>query len=222
MLTSNADVFRARQAVRDLKEAARLHRDAIASLGATGAETKALESLVDGSCKLPSQDPHRLYSNILLSAALPEADFDAFIAATALLLANRIQGGAGEDDLYWNWEAFADHYCLAAPPVRAAVLNGFRFLHDFGFIRLKSRPSVHACLTRLQQDVVAGLKAAGNEPFASIISDDVPADVAGRLWDAQNGKELSLEIGAGFRYLYERPQSMAPHHPVTCPLIPWV
>ncbi|PWK55537.1 hypothetical protein C8D95_107203, partial [Silicimonas algicola] len=38
----------------------------------------------------------------------------AFIAATAILLTDRISEGGGTDDLYWNWEAFRDQGSLAA------------------------------------------------------------------------------------------------------------
>ncbi|AZQ66956.1 hypothetical protein EF888_07290 [Silicimonas algicola] len=114
MSTSIAEVFRTRQALRDLDEATRIHRDAVLRLGTTGAEREDIAAIVEDGGRILLPDRQRAYHQLLLSAALPEDDFPAFIAATAILLTDRISEGGGTDDLYWNWEAFRDQGSLAA------------------------------------------------------------------------------------------------------------
>ena len=52
MFTSPADVFRTRQALRDLAEAVRSNSVALARLGTTENERKAIESIVDAGGRI--------------------------------------------------------------------------------------------------------------------------------------------------------------------------
>ncbi len=221
MSTSIAEVFRTRQALRDLDEATRIHRDAVLRLGTTGAEREDIAAIVEDGGRILLPDRQRAYHQLLLSAALPEDDFPAFIAATAILLTDRISEGGGTDDLYWNWEAFGDHYRLADPPVRAALMNGFRLCSDKGRVTLGDEPSQDDCLTRSDEDVLSIVSGAGLRALAHAIDEVVPPHEAGALWQDMAKLPLSWQAVAGFRHLYERGGSMAPPDPQSAPLIPW-
>lgn len=219
MFTSSAEVFRTRQAVRDLVEAVGLHRDAVQCLGVTGAERTVLLGIAaNGRIDI---DEHRdAYSSILLAAAMPDEDFGAFIGATAILLADRLQQGHSTDDLYWNWGTFQDHYRLANPPERAALMNGYRLAADAGLVKLGDPPRAEDCLTRSVGDVVATLQSVGQYEIGDAVRSDATPLVAGMLWQARQDRMTWQEL-AGFRYLYERPISMAPREPESALLIPW-
>ena len=220
MFTSSADVFRTRQAVHDLREVVHLNRNAVKRIGASGADSAMIEAIVQNGARIP-ENKSRAYSSILLAAAMPDEDFNGFIASTAILLADRLQNGGGEDDLFWNYEAFRDHYGLADAPVRAAIMNGFRVAHQSGRCMLPAEPDNYMCQTRRRQDVLHLLRAEGFEVLEKAIESDVGADIAGDLWTEVMDRELSLPELAGYRYLYERPRSMAPADPGRAILIPW-
>ena len=220
MFTSSADVFRTRQAVRDLLEVVHLHRNAMARIGATNAETAMLETIVQNGGLIP-EEKQQSYSSLLLAAALPDEDFNGFIAATALLLADRLQAVGRDDDLHWNFEAFHDHYLLADAPVRAAVMNGFRLVHETGKTTLARDPDTTTCLTRQKQDVLVILASEELFWLEDAAKSELDADAAGRLWLTEAKPTLAFPLCVGFRYLYERPTSLALTQPEDAPLIPW-
>ncbi len=203
-----------------LLEVVHTHRSALSRLGDTGADRAEIVSIAEAGCTIPDSGT-RAYSAILHAAAMPDDDFSCFIAATAILLADRLQGGAGDDDLYWNYDAFKDHYKLADAPVRAALMNGFRQGQKQGCVRLPEAPPPEACLTRQRPDVLQLLAAEGNEILVETIQSDSSAATAGALWTAAAKRPLSLPAKAGFRYLYERSVSLAPDQPQDAALIPW-
>ena len=221
MFTSSADVFRRRQAASDLISVVRAHRNAVSRLGATRAERAAISDIVDAGCVLTGPEQDRLASQLLLAAALPDDDFTAFIASTAILIINRLSAGRGEDDLFWNWDAFQDHYRLAEAPVRAALMNGYRVMDGIGLVSLDGGPSKEDCLTRRLPEVLAALRLADPFSLASAISADVSGAEAGRLWRSASAQAQSPATIAAFRFLYERPHSIQPESPANAPLIPW-
>ena len=220
MFTSSADVFRTRQAVRDLLEVVHTHRDAVHRLGVTGTERTEIVSITRAGGLIADAET-RVYSSILLAAALPDEDFNSFIAATAILLADRLQGGAGLDDLYWNYDAFRDHYRLADAPVRAALMNGFRTALQHGRLNLPDVPEPEVCLTRLESDVLQLLRAERRNDLADLVVSGADAESAGHAWREIGMDKLSLAELAGYRFLYERPASMAPEDPENARLITW-
>ncbi len=220
MFTSTAEVFRTRQSVQDLLEVVRLHRDAVYRLGMTPADRSEIEAIVSNSCVIPDDHP-RAYTAILKAAAMPDEDFNAFVAATAILLADRLQFGGGEDNLYWNFDAFRDHYRLSDPPVRAALMNGFRTAHRAGRVHLRNEPDPLTCLTRSKFDVMHMLDATQPNPLLEAIAMDATAKVAGQLWRHASERESTWSNRVGFRYLYERSATMSPDQPATTKLIPW-
>lgn len=220
MFTSSADVFRTRQAVRDLLEVVHLHRAAMPRTGVSNAEAVMIETIVQNGGVIPTEKAES-YVALQLTAAMPDDDFNGFIAATAILLADRIQAGSGDDDLYWNFEAFYDHYQLADAPVRAAVMNGFRQVQRIGKCQLPREPLTQNCLTRQQEDVLAILSAEGPHWLEDAVRSDLGAEAAGRLWVKEMRLALTFPVRVGFRYLYERPVSLAPAEPDSALLIPW-
>ena len=220
MFTSSADVFRTRQALGDLAEALRSHSAAVVRLGTTDHERSAIHRIVATGCRIDGgQD--RVYTQLLLSAAMPDEDFLGFAVATAILLMDRLQEGVGGDDLFWNWDAFRDHYRLAEPPFRAALMNGFRIAEASGRVSLESSPEGSDCLTRPSSEVVSLLRSTGQPQLAKAIEDNVSAKEAGRIWSETAKDALTWKVCAGFRYLYERPASMTPPDAENTALIPW-
>jgi hypothetical protein len=222
MFTSSAEVFRTRQAVRDLIEVVRTHRAAMDRLAKSGVgfSVSAQGAFETG---VLTRDQSLLCSDFLLAAATPDDDFNAFIASTALLISDRLQNGVCEDDLFWNWHAFHDHYKLADPPIRAALMNGFRAMHILGHVNLDGPPGDVDCLTIDRDAILPVLRANGLDYLRIAIEQDVPDHIAGRLWNQSisSGKPQIWPVKAGFRYLYERPVSLAPDTPETAALIPW-
>ena len=221
MFTSIADVFRTRQTLWDLSQAIRINKDAVLSLGTTGAEKEAITRIVDANCKIDPKGDDRAYSQLLLSAAMPEEDYPAFITATLILLTDRLRSGGGSDDLYWNWEAFQDHFRLADPPVRAALMNGFRLAVTLEKINLGPDLKASDCLTRTREDVLSMLEGEGTEGLVEAIQNEAPRHEAGALWARSATESMTWQSLSGFRYLYERPASMAPEHPEAAPMIGW-
>jgi hypothetical protein len=53
------------------------------------------------------------------------------------------------------------------------------------------------------------------------IREETNSELAGRLWKQAPKSGMDWTARAGFRLLYERPESMSPEMPETAPLIPW-
>lgn len=111
----------------------------------------------DNSCRLDGDTFGRLRSTVTLASALPDDDFDAFVCATAILIADEIQGGEGMNSLYWHWDAYHDHYRMAEPHVRATLIGGFDALASSGRLALEPMPRPDDLIGRPQDEVVGGL-----------------------------------------------------------------
>lgn len=222
MFTSTAGVFRKRQAVSDLTSF-------ISSAGRTAfgrlSSVEDSDDLLD--CILIIQDGRfseatdaAVVGEVLLASALPDEDFPAFTCATALLLLNLLQSGTGGDDLRWNWDAFAEHYRLADPGIRAVLMNAFRIGAETGALRLSAMPEPQDCMTYSPEVLFSMLVRSGHEELASDLLREPNAREAGELWAASASKKLDRVALAGFRFLFERPTSMAPSNPAVVPPIP--
>jgi hypothetical protein len=208
-ITSSADVFRTKQAVADLShQAVMASPQILARIAKGGRETGPADLLRhvagDGIFVVPRDED--MLSAVLLAAALPDDDFPAFTTATVLLLLDRLRNGGGRDDLYWNWDAFGDHYRLAAPPLRAAIMCGFRALTISRGLYLSHPPLPSDCLT--EQDYRSPQRLSDTE--------------AGRLWQdrSMNREPLNSDERRFFRHLVEREAGMSPSQPETCPTVP--
>ncbi len=190
-------------------------------LGITGSDKDVISSITaDG--RIDAERHRETYSTIMVAAAMPDDDFGAFIGATTLLLADMLQGGGGDVDLYHNWDAFRGHYQLADPPVRAALMNGFRLAEQQRLVTLSAPPDPQECITFARGDVISTLQSVALHDLSKAVRDDISPEEAGALWQESAKAKPSWQLLAGFRYLYERPQSIVPPDPHEAPLIPWV
>jgi hypothetical protein len=223
MFTSAADIFRKRQVMADLNAFITISgRSALLRIspGDEGAR-RLLGILRTQGGRLVFPRDSRVYGEVLLAAALPDEDYPSFVCATALLLLDRIAGGDGGDNLYWNWETFSDQYRLADPPVRAALMNAFRLAAARGRVILPDCPRPADCLTTARDALLPGLRREGQVALLDAIEAEVSAVEAGALWSELARATHSPAMLAGFRYLFERPASLAPQRPARAPLIPW-
>lgn len=109
-------------------------------------------------CILSASDAAAIHADLLLIAALPDKGRASFLSATTLLLADRLQGGAGADDLFWNWDAFQHQYRKGPSPVRAALMHGFRWAHTTRRVNLDHVPEGRDLQTYDGDDLIRILK----------------------------------------------------------------
>lgn len=244
MVLHDPSCFRLRQATSDLRyvattlSAAPIRRIA-AGMGLRSNNSGDLQRRIEwyfrGQAPISSFPEDRpALAAVMMTSALPEEDFDAFLAATVLLLLERLRAGAGMDNRFWNWSLQSHHYRLAPTEVRAAIMCGFREAIRLGRINLGASPDAEDCLS-LSREAVLGLLgaavASGRKDdltpslLAAIRAEAAPVE-AGRLWSAGHGRADALPPGSrraalsGFRYLYERPVSMQVPAPYEAPSLP--
>lgn len=93
-------------------------------------------------------------NNTLWTAAVsPEAHYGAFLTATSILVRASLSNPEFARDLSWLWEDFSRDYRNAAPPVRAALMNGFERLRHSRLLPDDCKPSEKDLLTRELSDV---------------------------------------------------------------------
>lgn len=144
---------------------------------------RALFALVhEDRCRLVAGRTLALHETLLLAATLPDEDFEAFALATMILLADRLQGGAGPDDLYWHWDALAEHYLTAAPVERAAIVRGFHGLVEAGLLPAEAihlRPASGVDLARVRSDLRSIAETAKDDVLIAIAAADHGEGAAG-------------------------------------------
>ena len=109
-------------------------------------------------CKMSQADVQMLHAELMMVASMPDQNHPAFMTATIVLLADRLHYGAGEDDLFWNWDAFKDRFREAPSPVRAALMNGFRRADRLGLVTLDKLPKGQDLRTYDETDLARLLK----------------------------------------------------------------
>lgn len=142
--------FRALQAVSDLRAAARRQPRAVLRAIASRAPGSGRDPAADAAGlarvilrqggRFEAEADRPLIEAALIAASQPQADTAAFAGATALLLADRLQHGIGDDDLGSHWQAFATAYAGLAPADRAAILQGFLTGTRRGLVRMPGGP----------------------------------------------------------------------------------
>lgn len=209
------------QAIRDLRSvaegASRSTLGRIASVLPSSEDQRRLEEtlrglVLRGRCRIVTDAEIAIHPRLLLAATLPDDDVDAFATATAILLADRLQRGGGEDDLYWHWDAFRPHYRLLEAPVRAAIFQGYAHAHRAGLVTLDAQPGPADLVTRAPMDVRAILAGAGDgkptEVLRAALEPGGGAAPAARLWAGQGFALLrdpaSRPLLSAMRHLYER------------------
>ncbi|NNE89480.1 MAG: hypothetical protein HKN27_15535 [Silicimonas sp.] len=208
-----------RQVLGDLKSVVLSGQDAILRFSQR-AHVESYARLMSNGGRFRLPEDKDFYSDVLLAAAMPDDDFPAFTTATSILLIDLLQDGDGTDRLYWNWDAFDEQYRLADPHIRAAIMNAFRMGFEAGSVRPKIPPSSADCLTIGEDILKRRLRAAGLNDLLLAVDVDISAEDAGAFWEAEAPAKNPDQLAA-FRYLYERPRSLAPANPQMAPLIPW-
>ena len=221
MFISSANVFRIRQVVHDLVVAVGMHREALQRLGLSGSDRDSITRITTVG-KIDPEAHRDTVSNLLLAAAMPDEDFTSFVGATLVLLSDKLQGGDGEDDLTHNWSAFRQHYLLCDPPVRAALMNGFRLADNLGLVALKTPPQDGECSTFSRGDVVTTVQSVGLHELGAAIRNNSSASEAGAMWQHTSDDQKNWQLLMGYRHLFERAQSLQPPVPHEAALIPWV
>lgn len=203
--------FRPLQASHDLVHLARMAPRSVLLRIATGvppadmapAEAqRAVVALVhQDACRLTPDLTLPLHETLLLAASMPDDDFEAFVVATMILLADRLQGGAGPDDLFWHWDAFAEHYLTAAPAQRAALILGFHGLADAGLLpaaEIHLRPVSGIDVARVRANLRAIAEGAGDDVLRAIASADYgsgASDHLAALWEVVGPQGSVLRPG---------------------------
>ena len=241
MSTSEPGTFRLRQSLADLnRQKLQFPLATVRRIGAgiplrdAGVPDvqRRLEWYFSGKAPVAQLRRDRLVQGaVLMASALPEDDFDSFIAATVLLLVERLTVDGRTDNGFWNWKRMAPHYRLTSPDLRASIMCGFREARRIGRVILADGPGADECLTTPR---AAGLDALRRNrvefPLLSLVEwtvrEEADARLAGALWASQHRAVAGLPDGpraaalAGFRYLYERPLSMEPPSGASLPVIP--
>lgn len=166
--TEEHNSFHMMQVLSDLRSAAISGFSNLAeSIG--DASKPALRRVVfEHDCLLPDDVGKSLHGDLMMTASLPDKNHAAFITATVILVADRLQDGTGQDDLFWNWSAFQERYREAAAPVRAALMNGFRCAHDMQLARLENPPKGRDLRTYDEDDLVRLLKLIARNMSANL------------------------------------------------------
>jgi sugar/nucleoside kinase (ribokinase family) len=188
-------------------------------LSLTGNGTCILAPIVSWGTKFRHPGDFDVHTSILLAAALPDDDFPIFLFATALVLTDMRQADDPPDTLYWNWVAFHAQYALVCPALRAALMRAFKAAELAGRIDLGPAQEPAKCLKMTREAVLTLLDGSGERSLTSAILAGADATEVGWIWsliDKVSGPDL-----AAFRYLYERPEGLAPPEPATVTLIPW-
>lgn len=228
-----ADSFRERQAIADLIAVAR--RATVSTLSrmadnAPPAQREGMAALLAASIasggRISGPQEAIIRETALLTASLPDLDYDAFSAATALILADGLNGG-GEESLFWHWDAFQAHYALATRPVRAAILQGYLTGADNGRFRIDPPPPRAVATSEPEVHVTGDLRRLASDPAKTDVLRDMAAGVLAALgnedakaveefWSAHGHDVVRQDRGdatrvlRGIRHLYERDGLFAP------------
>jgi hypothetical protein len=179
--------YRTLQAICDLRSVARLSGDATRARIAAGTNgefaAEDLANLIEAEgCRIARPQTQRLHQALVLAAALPNDDFDAFQISTAILIADRLQRGLGQDDLFWHWDAFRDHYRIAPPHVRAALMNGYHRMEAEGLVSLEDPPEPADLVTESRAAVEAALAPERGESVRAIAAAVAGGEVGPDFW----------------------------------------
>ena len=164
--------FKIMQVLSDLQSAAATGFSGLAARISPKLKSNLRRVIFEQECKMTSADVKALHAELMMVASMPDQDHPSFMTATVILLADRLQYGAGEDDLYWNWDAFQDRYREAPSPVRAALMNGFRCAHAMRRVKLDTPPSGTDLRTYDEEDLVRLLRI-----IARSMTDEMRSDV---------------------------------------------
>ena len=161
------------QVVSDLHSAAATGFSELSAYLSPGLKGSLRRLIFDQECKMTPDDVSTLHAERMMVASMPDQSHPAFMAATIVLLSDRLQNGAGQDDLFWNWDAFQERYREAPSSIRAALMNGFRCAHRLKLVKLDHVPSGKDLRTYDESDLHRLLKI-----IARSMTDDMQHRVA--------------------------------------------
>ena len=155
--------FRALQAIVDLRAAAgRQPREAIREIAARippsdrnrGAGSQTLTRIIlHQGCRLETAEDRVLIDALQLTASQSDADLAAFSAATAILLADRLQHGLYTETMADFWECCHDAYTALPPHDRAAILQGYLTGTELGRVKAPDLERNENCLSQSRETV---------------------------------------------------------------------
>lgn len=197
--------FQTMQVLSDLRSVSATGFGELAERLKPGHRTLLRKIVFDQKCMLSMSDAETLHADLLLIAALPDKGLNSFLTATALLLADRLQGGAGADDLYWNWDAFQEHYRKGPSPIRAALMNGFRWAHNTRRVKLDKLPEGHDLqtydgndLSRILQLIARSMSSELRDLVAAVGPEDTREVHRKALENCLKGSCILSEYGGWF------------------------
>lgn len=164
--------FRLMQVLSDLQSAAATGFSGLAARMSPKLKPVLRRVIFDQECKMTETDAKALHAELMMVASMPDQDHPSFMTATIILLSDRLQHGAGKDDLFWNWDAFQERFREAPSPVRAALMNGFRCAHSMQRVKLDTLPSGRDLRTYDEDDLVRLLRI-----IARSMTDDIRDEV---------------------------------------------
>lgn len=212
--------YRTLQCICDLRTVARLAADGTRARIAAGTDSPSaandMDQLIEREgCRIGQPLTMRLHQALILAAALPNDDFEAFQTATAILIADRLQHGLGNDDLFWHWDAFRDHYALSPPHGRAALMHGFHRMEADGLVALEDPPDPAAFATEDRDTVLAALDRDASASALAIAAALGAGTPAHGFWQRHCLPHLSPEAPAallrGIRHLFETRPAWEPY-----------
>ena len=165
--------FQTMQVVSDLHSAAATGFSELSAYLSPGLKGSLRRLIFDQECKMTPDDVSTLHAELMMVASMPDQSHPAFMTATLVLLSDRLQNGAGQDDLFWNWDAFQERYREAPSSIRAALMNGFRCAHRLKLVKLDHVPSGKDLRTYDESDLHRLLKI-----IARSMTDDMQQRVA--------------------------------------------
>ncbi len=118
--------FQTLQTLSDLRSVAATGFGDLATCLRPGHKPVLRRVIFDQQCRMTDADGEKLAEDLMRFATRPDVDQTSFMTSTALLLADRIQGGAVAGDFAPHWGLYRDTYRKAPSPVRAAITHGFR------------------------------------------------------------------------------------------------
>lgn len=211
--------FQTLQVVSDLRSAAANGFAELSGHLSSGLEGDLRRLIFDQECKMVQADTEKLHAELMMAASMPDQSHSAFITATMILLADRLQYGAGQDDLYWNWDAFQERFREAPAPLRAALMNGFRAAHQLRLVKLEHVPAGSDLRTydtddlrRLLKIIARGMTCEIRRKVASLAADETAEVHLKALDNCLRGSCILSEFGAWFPAEVVEQVSLDPVH----------
>ncbi|SDJ00742.1 hypothetical protein [Aliiruegeria lutimaris] len=156
-----------------------------------GGDSQTLTRIVlHQGCRLETERDRALIDALQLAASQPEADTAAFSAATAILLADRLQHGLYQGEMGDFWESFQDDYSALPQRDRAAIFQAFLTGAGAGRVTITG-PRHETChLSESREKVQGALLEYANHGQALLqanVSEAVGAQMALLLLPELNG-----------------------------------